>query len=164
MKNIKSQFDNLKGSFCAAPAPFLWNSLFLIIPLLTLFLVGLSFSLLLDVYKNKKKGVSILDKKVKNKFIFLFVVAFSLLTYGLVGLSFNYYLLVYFFICIWILLGFFVGEHLKIFKIKREFWIGMTLVATIFAIAFGVCYMQGVREKIAQTNGVQLNCFNRSLF
>ncbi|EKE25634.1 MAG: hypothetical protein ACD_5C00090G0003 [uncultured bacterium] len=152
------------SGFCVGPAPFLWKSLFLIVPIMTAISIALSLFILVGIYKNKNSKKKIWDNDIKKKFLYLTVLALSLLTYGLVGLSFEFYLLVFFFICIWILLGFFVGEYLKLMKIKCGTWFLVAAIAMIFALLFGICYLGGIKGRIETKKEVRASCHDSSVF
>lgn len=164
MFNIKKQSNNnMLSGFCVGSTPFLWKSLFFIVPVMTVILIALSLFILFDIYKNKNKK-KVLSKEIKRKLLYLMILTLSLLTYGLVGLSFEFYLLVFFFVCIWILLGFFLGEHFKLIKIGCGAWFMVAAVAMIFALLFGICYLGSVRERIETKEEVKMNCHGNPVF
>lgn len=160
----KKQFEVLGKGFCAAPAPLLWKGLFLLIPILTLVLIGISFSMARGIYKNRKHRKEIWDKENKKKLLYFSVLSLSLLTYGVVGLNFDFYLLVFFMVSLWILSGFFMGEHLKLFRLRKEWWMLMTVLTLLFATLFAFCYVEEVRGSISNQKSPQASCPSRILF
>lgn len=164
MINTNKQLNNMLGGFCVGPTPILWKSLFFIIPIMTAVLIALSLFILVEIYRNKNKKGKILTKDLKKQFLYLIVLALSLLTYGLVGLSFEFYLLVFFFICVWILFGFFIGEHWKLIKVGCSAWFAVAAVAMVFALLFGICYLGSVKERIETRREVRLTCHGNPVF
>lgn len=163
MFDNKKQFEMFGKSFCAAPAPLLWKGLFFIIPLLTLGLFILIARVLFGIYKNKRDGKKLLNKKIKIQLLYLLVIFLSLVTYGLIGLDFNYYLLLFFLISFFVLGAFFLGEHFKLVKIRRELWIGVTAAAIFFALWFVVCFISSIRESKHIGNEPNMSCLNRAI-
>ncbi len=150
--------------FCAAPAPLLWKGLFYFIPLLAIALIGIAIHIAIAAYKKRKAGKKILDKKMKTSLVYFSVIFLSLMTYGIVGLDFNFYLLVFFMLALYVVGAFFAGEYFKLFKVRREFWVAFAAAALIFATFFLVCFVSSVRENEAFKKGTQVDCLNRMLF
>jgi len=153
-----------KNIYCATPAPLLWKGLFFFIPLLTFVLIALAARILMGIYKNKKEKKKIFDKKIKTNLLYFSVVFLSLITYGIVGLDFNFYILLFFLIPLFILGAFFLGEHFKLLKIRRELWIGVTAIALLFALFFVVCFVSSIRESKHVQNDPNMTCLNRIIF
>lgn len=153
-----------KNVFCAAPAPLLWKGLFYFIPFLTLVLIALAGYMIFKMYKNRKKRKKAIDKTVKIILLWFSVVFLSLVAYGLVGLDFNFYLLVFFIISLLVLGAFFLAEHLKLFQVRRSIWIIFTILALLFAAFFIVCFIGDIRDDVEFANGSKVNCLDRSLF
>lgn len=161
MYSKKDRLHELKRSFCAAPAPLLWKGLFFIIPLLILALLFFAIKILMGILKNKKEGKKVLDEKIKMQLLYISVVFLSLITYGLLGLDFNFYLLLFFFISIYTLGAFSLGEHFKLVVIRRELWIGVTAIAIFFGLFFVVCFFNSIRESKHVGNEPDMVCLNR---
>ena len=161
----EKQFNSAKKNlFCGLPAPLLWKGLFYFIPLLTAILFILAAHMIIHMYKNKKQGKNAIDKKLKIVALWFTVVFLSLITYGIVGLDFNYYLLVFFIVMVLVLGAFFLGERFRLFRIHRLAWIAAAIAAVTFAALFAICFVSTVRENAAFANGLQTSCLNRILF
>jgi len=164
MNSIKKKSTIKNNFFCAAPAPLLWKGLFFLIPLLSFVLIILAARILIGAYGNKKAKKKIFDKKIKITLLYFSVIFLSLITYGIVGLDFNFYLLLFFLISLFILGAFFLGEHFKLLKIRRELWIGATAIALLFALFFVVCFVSSIRESKHVQNDPNMTCLNRIIF
>lgn len=156
-------FQNLQN-FCAAPAPLLWKSLFLIVPLLILILIFLAVSIVWTMIGNKKSRKKIMDKKIKIKLIHFLVVFFSLIAYGIIGLDYSVYPLVFFIIAMLIIGSYYLVEYFKLMKIKREAWIWTTMAGLIFAVLFIVCYSSPIHHNFTAGEDFQGECPSRIFF
>lgn len=162
MVSNKKQFKD--GLFCAAPAPLLWKGMFFFIPMLAVAVIALGIYAIMAMHKNKKSGKKILDKKIKTILIYFSVAFLSLMTYGIIGLDFNFYLLVFFMLSLYVIGAFFVGEHFKLFKVRQSAWIALTAAALIFGVMFIVCFLTYVSERKHVGNEPDMKCLNRDLF
>ena len=153
-----------KNFACVGSAPLLWKGMFFLIPLLAVVLLVLGFHMAMRIYLNKKKHRRIFDTTVKIYTLWFLVVLLSLMTYGVVGLDFNFYLLVLFVITLLMLGAFYVGERLSLFRVHHSRWIALTILALIFATFFVICFVRTILESSSSADGRQTSCVNRLVF
>jgi hypothetical protein len=153
-----------KNFACIGSAPLLWKGMFLFVPLLVGVLFFLGFRIVLAMYLNKKKNSKLIDKVSKIRIIWFLVVFLSLVTYGIVGLDFNFYLLVFFVTTLLIIGAFYCGEYFRLFKVHHSRWILMTILSLIFATFFVIYFVKTIRSNNMPLDSEQSNCINRLLF
>lgn len=153
---------HFEKNFCVTSLPLLLKSLFVIVPILIVALIALAANIVWSMQINKKKRKRILDKGIKVKIINFLVVFFSLMAYGIIGLDYNYYLLVFFIVSLLLLGAYFILEHLKLVKIKKDIWIWTTVVTVLFAILFVYCQFEG--GSYSKSGGLQSSCPSRLIF
>lgn len=158
----------MKNNFaCIGTAPLLWKSMFFLIPLLAVVFAVLVVSIIIHLRLNKKKRKALLDSTLKIRIIWFLVVLLSLLTYGIIGLDFNFYLLVLLVISLLVLAAFYTGEKLRLFRVHYSRWIVFIILAVVFAAFFLICSIKTIRENrqnVLSEDGKQTSCINRSIF
>ena len=149
---------------CFGPGPLLWKGLFYFIPILTVVLFYLALRISVRICSNKKRSRKIIDKFVKIHSLWFGVVFLSLISYGIIGLDYNYYLLEFFIVTLLTLGGFYIGERHRLFKISHAVWIASLMASLLFALIFSISFVSAVGAYEINNDKVQSQCSQRIWF